>query len=216
MNVVTLVAIFCTQPSLSTTKHRCKALIHMPKFVAGSTSRNSKSYCASSFASSYNTDVPRSRLGGGTASQAVCSLALDCALLCRATVTLHDMSRCDENKKCRSMTVPAAPPSPRLYPNCQNVFPQQTALPMVQVVEALRPHGLTLQNFASIREQTMGGFTQVGSHGSGATIPPVDEQVVSIKLVTPAKGCLELSKVAALTARKTILSHDAEFKGGSC
>ena len=87
---------------------------------------------------------------------------------------------------------------------------------MVQVVEALRPHGLTLQNFASIREQTMGGFTQVGSHGSGATIPPVDEQVVSIKLVTPAKGCLELSKVAALTARKTILSHDAEFKGGSC
>ena len=64
-----------------------------------------------------------------------------------------------------------------------------------QVVEALRPHGLTLQNFASIREQTMGGFTQVGSHGSGATIPPVDEQVVSMKLVTPAKGCLTLSKV---------------------
>ncbi|KAL3159108.1 hypothetical protein ABBQ32_011105 [Trebouxia sp. C0010 RCD-2024] len=63
-----------------------------------------------------------------------------------------------------------------------------------EVVDALRPHGLTLQNFASIREQTMGGFTQVGSHGSGATIPPVDEQVVSMKLVTPARGCLELSK----------------------
>lgn len=29
------------------------------------------------------------------------------------------------------------------------------------VVEALRPHGLTLQNFASIREQQIGGFTQV-------------------------------------------------------
>jgi len=65
----------------------------------------------------------------------------------------------------------------------------------LKVVEALRPHGLTLQNFASIREQTMGGFTQVGSHGSGATIPPVDEQVVSMKLVTPAQGCLELSQV---------------------
>ncbi len=72
---------------------------------------------------------------------------------------------------------------------------------LLKVVEALRPHGLTLQNFASIREQTMGGFTQVGSHGSGATIPPVDEQVVSMKLVTPALGCLELSKVMSCFAR---------------
>lgn len=31
------------------------------------------------------------------------------------------------------------------------------------VVEALRPHGLTLQNFASIREQQIGGFIQVCS-----------------------------------------------------
>jgi L-galactono-1,4-lactone dehydrogenase len=30
-----------------------------------------------------------------------------------------------------------------------------------QVVEALRPYGLTLQNFASIRQQQIGGFTQV-------------------------------------------------------
>ena len=30
-----------------------------------------------------------------------------------------------------------------------------------EVVEALRPHGLTLQNFASIREQSIGGYTQV-------------------------------------------------------
>ena len=29
------------------------------------------------------------------------------------------------------------------------------------VVEALRPAGLTLQNYASIREQQIGGFTQV-------------------------------------------------------
>lgn len=62
-----------------------------------------------------------------------------------------------------------------------------------QVVEALRPHGLTLRNFASIKQQQIGGFTQVGAHGSGAAIPPVDEQVVSLKLVTPAKGTLELS-----------------------
>ena len=29
------------------------------------------------------------------------------------------------------------------------------------VVDRLRPQGLTLQNFASIREQSVGGFTQV-------------------------------------------------------
>ncbi|MCO5554993.1 hypothetical protein L7F22_008532 [Adiantum nelumboides] len=62
-----------------------------------------------------------------------------------------------------------------------------------QVVEALRPHGLTLQNFASIKQQQIGGFTQVGAHGTGAKIPPVDEQVVRLKMVTPAKGTLELS-----------------------
>lgn len=65
----------------------------------------------------------------------------------------------------------------------------------MQVVEALRPHGLTLQNFASIKEQAIGGFIQVGAHGTGATIPPVDEQVVAMKLVTPALGTLELSEV---------------------
>ena len=62
-----------------------------------------------------------------------------------------------------------------------------------QVVEALRPHGLTLQNFASITEQQIGGFIQVGAHGTGASIPPVDEQVVGVKLITPAAGELVLS-----------------------
>lgn len=62
-----------------------------------------------------------------------------------------------------------------------------------QVVDALRPHGLTLQNFASITEQQIGGFTQVGAHGTGVTIPPADEQVVAIRLVTPAAGELYLS-----------------------
>lgn len=62
------------------------------------------------------------------------------------------------------------------------------------VVEALRPHGLTLQNIASIREQAMGGFLQVGAHGSGAAVPPMDEQVVAFTLVTPGRGTLRLSK----------------------
>lgn len=33
----------------------------------------------------------------------------------------------------------------------------------------------------------------MSAHGTGATIPPVDEQVVALKLVTPALGTLELS-----------------------
>jgi len=63
-----------------------------------------------------------------------------------------------------------------------------------QVVAALRSHGLTLQNFASIKEQQIGGFIQVGAHGTGAKIAPVDDHVVSLKLVTPGKGTLELSR----------------------
>ncbi|GLC43145.1 hypothetical protein PLESTM_001435600 [Pleodorina starrii] len=62
-----------------------------------------------------------------------------------------------------------------------------------QVVEALAPQGLALQNYASIREQQIGGITQVGAHGTGPRIPPVDEQVVSMRLTTPGLGSLELS-----------------------
>ena len=59
---------------------------------------------------------------------------------------------------------------------------------MQDVVEALRPHGLTLQNYASVREQQIGGFTQVSAHGTGAGIPPVDEQVVALRIVSPGSG----------------------------
>nr|CAB3490864.1 unnamed protein product [Digitaria exilis] len=70
----------------------------------------------------------------------------------------------------------------------------QAGIRVAELVDALREHGLTLQNFASIREQQVGGFIQVGAHGTGATLPPVDEQVISMKLVTPAKGTIELSR----------------------
>lgn len=63
-----------------------------------------------------------------------------------------------------------------------------------QLVDGLKEHGLTLQNFASIREQQVGGIVQVGAHGTGASLPPIDEQIVSMKLVTPAKGVIEVSK----------------------
>lgn len=61
------------------------------------------------------------------------------------------------------------------------------------VVAALRPHGLTLANYASVAEQTLGGFAQVGAHGTGAAIPPVDEQVVGLRMVSPAVGEVVLS-----------------------
>lgn len=54
------------------------------------------------------------------------------------------------------------------------------------------PAGWTLQNFSSIKEQQVGGWTQAGCHGTGAALPPVDETVVSLRLVTPAKGTLFL------------------------
>ncbi|CAO2143235.1 unnamed protein product, partial [Urochloa humidicola] len=59
----------------------------------------------------------------------------------------------------------------------------QAGIRVAELVDALREHGLTLQNFASIREQQVGGFIQVGAHGTGARLPPVDEQVISMKLV---------------------------------
>eukprot|EP00521_Asterionellopsis_glacialis_P013703 CAMPEP_0195298530 /NCGR_PEP_ID=MMETSP0707-20130614/23665_1 /TAXON_ID=33640 /ORGANISM="Asterionellopsis glacialis, Strain CCMP134" /LENGTH=638 /DNA_ID=CAMNT_0040360675 /DNA_START=38 /DNA_END=1954 /DNA_ORIENTATION=+ len=62
------------------------------------------------------------------------------------------------------------------------------------VVDALREHGLTLPNLASIAEQQMGGLTQVGAHGTGAAIPPIDEFVTRIKLVTPGRGTIELTE----------------------
>lgn len=63
-----------------------------------------------------------------------------------------------------------------------------------QVVDALRPYNLTLPNLASIAEQQMGGFIQVGAHGTGARIAPVDHYVTKLKLVTPAKGTMELTE----------------------
>jgi len=55
-----------------------------------------------------------------------------------------------------------------------------------QVLDALRPHGLTLPNLASIAEQQIGGFVSVGAHGTGAAIPPCDEFVTALTLATPS------------------------------
>ncbi|PXF44710.1 L-galactono-1,4-lactone dehydrogenase, mitochondrial [Gracilariopsis chorda] len=69
----------------------------------------------------------------------------------------------------------------------------QAGASVSKVVEELRKYELTLQNFASITEQQIGGLIQVGAHGTGAKIPPVDEQVVGLKVVTPGAGVLNLT-----------------------
>ncbi|KAK9123228.1 hypothetical protein Sjap_012830 [Stephania japonica] len=70
----------------------------------------------------------------------------------------------------------------------------QAGIRVQQLVDGIKEYGFTLQNFASIREQQIGGIIQVGAHGTGARLPPIDEQVISMKLVTPGKGTIEISK----------------------
>ena len=64
-----------------------------------------------------------------------------------------------------------------------------------QVIEALREHDLTLPNLASIAEQQIGGFVSVGAHGTGATIPPCDDFVTGLTLITPSEhGVVKMSE----------------------
>jgi FAD binding domain len=79
------------------------------------------------------------------------------------------------------------------------------------VVEALRPHGLTLQNFASVREQQIGGFTQVSAHGTGAAIPPVDEQVLHALLQLGSGAC-----AAAITQHAQTCTSQQALNLASC
>ncbi|CAE7667041.1 unnamed protein product [Symbiodinium microadriaticum] len=61
------------------------------------------------------------------------------------------------------------------------------------VLNALSAYGLTLENFSSIQEQQMAGWTQVAAHGTGCGLPTVEEQIVEMKIATPAEGILTLS-----------------------
>ena len=38
-----------------------------------------------------------------------------------------------------------------------------------KILKELKKDGLTLQNFSSIQEQQIGGWTQVAAHGTGKT-----------------------------------------------
>lgn len=69
----------------------------------------------------------------------------------------------------------------------------QSGATVGKVLDALKEHGLTLPNLASINEQQIGGFTQVSAHGTGARLPPVDEFVTEMKLASPSLGMLRLN-----------------------
>jgi len=61
-----------------------------------------------------------------------------------------------------------------------------------EILDKLKRYDLTLENFSSITEQQMGGWTQVAAHGTGARIPTVDEMITELTLVTPGQGTLTL------------------------
>lgn len=63
-----------------------------------------------------------------------------------------------------------------------------------EVLKALDKYNLTLENFSSIQEQQLAGWTQVSAHGTGITLPTVDEMIVRLKLATPPQGLLTLSQ----------------------
>lgn len=67
-----------------------------------------------------------------------------------------------------------------------------------QILEELQKQGLTLENFSSITEQQIAGWTQVSAHGTGARIPPMDEMILSMTVVSPSKGVMKVSEGDAL------------------
>eukprot|EP00467_Chlorarachnion_reptans_P025857 CAMPEP_0114508684 /NCGR_PEP_ID=MMETSP0109-20121206/12757_1 /TAXON_ID=29199 /ORGANISM="Chlorarachnion reptans, Strain CCCM449" /LENGTH=576 /DNA_ID=CAMNT_0001687685 /DNA_START=139 /DNA_END=1869 /DNA_ORIENTATION=+ len=70
----------------------------------------------------------------------------------------------------------------------------QAGMRVSELVDALRPYGLTLPNYASVKEQEVGGLIQAGAHGTGATIPPLDNAVTAMRIVTPGRGSVEVTR----------------------
>lgn len=76
------------------------------------------------------------------------------------------------------------------------------------VLKELKRHGLTLQNFSSIQEQQMAGWTQVAAHGTGCTLPTVDEMILSLEIVTPAFG---LTRIDSKDFHPGVVKSDERF-----
>eukprot|EP01060_Flectonema_neradi_P026563 TRINITY_DN3564_c0_g1_i1.p1 TRINITY_DN3564_c0_g1~~TRINITY_DN3564_c0_g1_i1.p1 ORF type:complete len:514 (+),score=101.61 TRINITY_DN3564_c0_g1_i1:48-1589(+) len=74
------------------------------------------------------------------------------------------------------------------------------------IQEYLSEHNLTLENFSSILDQEIAGWTQVSAHGTGATLPPVEEQISRLRIATPGMGVLTLSDRETDPVRKKLFS----------
>lgn len=128
MNIVTLVAMIYTSEWPSTTKHGCTAVNHVAKLVAGSTSKTPS--CTVHHALHQATTQACLNQGWEVELQAklilICTWLcfavfpspslLGCALLCYATVALHDMLQhcmtwqCDGTKKMPQHNNACCPP----------------------------------------------------------------------------------------------------------
>jgi len=52
------------------------------------------------------------------------------------------------------------------------------------LVELLKPHKMTLHNLTSFSGKTVGELTQMGCHGSGISLPPFDQAIRGMKIIT--------------------------------
>lgn len=53
------------------------------------------------------------------------------------------------------------------------------------LLDVLHKEGLTLENFSSIKEQQVAGWTQVASHGTGSRLSTVDDMIQNMRIVFP-------------------------------
>lgn len=59
--------------------------------------------------------------------------------------------------------------------------------------DTLAAHGLALPSYASIDAQQIGGVVSVGAHGSSFTVPPIDQSVTGIRIVSPTGRTYEIA-----------------------
>ena len=52
-----------------------------------------------------------------------------------------------------------------------------------EILDFLKERNLTLENFSSIQEQQVGGWTQMGCHGTGVSLPTVEQQISELYLI---------------------------------
>ena len=74
------------------------------------------------------------------------------------------------------------------------------------IQEYLSEYNLTLENFSSILDQEIAGWTQVSAHGTGASLPPVEEQITSLRVATPGKGVVSLSALETDPVKQKLFS----------